>query len=123
MIDYKKAYDVIEKKLSDTWAMPYSKENYEMIERYIKTLYYLNELYEEKTPESETAIAIEPLTMTEAGGDKSEFVKTVWGIIKAHSNKKMIGEIIKEIDKFVEMMKTLHSGRYNEFISKLKEMK
>lgn len=120
MLDYKKAYDAIEKKLADCWEKPYSEENYDKISKYIKDLYHLKHLmcYKEEMP----IMHHSDIVMHDMS-NKSEFEKIVYDILKKHPEKETVQMLIKEFDSIAMMMKSLHPQRYSEFLNKLKEIR
>lgn len=121
MLDYKKMYETMEKKLSEVWNLPYSEKNIEMIERYLKMLNDINCLMEEGSYSKE-AEAVPMSHYTREMDNKSEFEQIVWGIIKTNDKAK-INMLIKELDAIAMMFNQLHPTRYNQFLSKLKEIK
>lgn len=129
MLNYEKMIEWTKKKLQTCVEAASSDENDKKIERYSTILANLmkaekmehGEKHEKDNPgysEETTQIYMAPDMSI-----KSEFEKTVWEVFKSKPSKETANKLIKEIDVFVDMMKSLHQQRYQEFITKLKEMK
>lgn len=114
-MDYKQLYKDIEKQLTDYLGQPHMIVDLDKIAKYAKALYHIDQLDKKQrgfgeTPRQERK-QIDYST-------KSDFSSLFAEKMEINPDK-----ALSEVETFINMMKALHSDRYNSFIARLKEIR